>query len=357
MRTPLLLRAVYALSVPVVFGSLVAATPAYADPPLAPLAFPIDGYVWASQPANPSYLATTGYEHNSSGGGIRVTRSATGVYQARFYGMAGAGGVAHVGAYGNNDICTVSSWGQSGADEVVNVRCFTPAGAAADSRFIAHVTNRTDGAARGYLWSNDSTPPVGGYVPSTQYSFDSTGQGITIFGEGTGSYAVDLNAFGQDAPDTWTTGSLRVTAYGTAAVTCQVFDPDLFGDPEVLRVRCYDTTGSLVNSRFALSYTRGVVPLSATTDNYAIVPVVAGSTGPAPTVTAIDDDGDYQIEFPGAGTPNGHAYAFGMAAPPQYCNIHSWTISAGAQRLRVRCYQVGSGDLNPMMLVNVGFFT
>jgi hypothetical protein len=135
-------------------------------------------------------------------------------------------------------------------------------------------------------------------------------------------------------------------------VTCQVFDPDLFTDPDVLRVRCYDTTGSPVNCRFALSYSRGVVPLSATTDNYAIVPVVAGSTGPAPTVTAIDD-GDYQIDFPGAGTSHGHAYAFGMAGPPMYCNIHSWTVWLGAQRLHVRCRQVGSGDLNPMMRINV----
>ena len=80
------------------------------------------------------------------------------------------------------------------------------------------------------------------------------------------------------------------------------------------------------------------------------------ASGPAPTVTAIDD-GDYQIDFPGAGTPYGHAYAFGMAAPPMYCNIHSWTVWFGAQRLHVRCYQVGNGDLNPMMLINVGFFS
>src|SRR5262245_2082440 len=114
MRISLLLRATFAFSIPVVIVPLVTAAPVYADPPIAPLAFPIDGYVWASQPSNPSYLATTGYEHNSSGGSIRVTRSATGVYQVRFYGMAGAGGVAHVSAYGNNDICTVSSWVQSG---------------------------------------------------------------------------------------------------------------------------------------------------------------------------------------------------------------------------------------------------
>src|SRR5574342_98353 len=49
---------------------------------------------------------------------------------------------------------------------------------------------------------------------------------------------------------------LRVTAYGSSAVHCYVLDPTFYADPEVLRVGCYDATGSAVNSRFALSYSR-----------------------------------------------------------------------------------------------------
>ena len=30
---------------------------------------------------------------------------------------------------------------------------------------------------------------------------------------------------------------------------------------------------------------------------------------------------------------------------------------AGALNLRVRCYQLGNGEANPAMLINVGFFT
>jgi hypothetical protein len=40
-----------------------------------------------------------------------------------------------------------------------------------------------------------------------------------------------------------------------------------------------------------------------------------------------------------------------------YCNIQSWTVMAGALNLRVRCYQLGNGEPNPAMLINVGFFT
>jgi hypothetical protein len=356
MRMLRLLAASIAACVPVAVASLVAAAPARADLPIAPPAFPIDGYVWAAQPTNPSYVAATGYEHNSAGGTVAITRSGTGVYQARFAGMAGAGGVAHVSAYGSSSICTVASWVQSGGDEVVSVRCFTAAGAPADSRFIAHVTNRTDGLARGYLWSSDSTPPAGGYVPPAQYAFDSTGQQITVFPDGVGAYAVELNAFGQDIGGAWTSGALRVTAYGTAAVTCQAFDPALFTDPGVLRVHCFDTAGHAVNSRFALSYTRGVVPDSATVSDYTMVPTIVGSSGPAPSVVAVDPDGDYEVTFPGAAMAGGHAFATIMGTPPMYCNIHSWIASLGDQRLRVRCYQPGGGHLNPGMLVNVGFF-
>ena len=79
------------------------------DPAIAPNAFPIDGYVWASQPANPSYLATTGYEQNSSCGAIRVTRSATGVYQVRFYGMAGEFG--HITIEPKGALCGCGNYG------------------------------------------------------------------------------------------------------------------------------------------------------------------------------------------------------------------------------------------------------
>ncbi len=319
---------------------------------------PIEGYVWGWQPANPNYISATGYEYNSAGGAVQIIRSAAGIYQVRFLGMAGIGGAAHVSAYGNNFICAVSSWGPSLGDEVVNLRCFTSAGVPADSRFVAHVTNRTDGAARGYLWSNDSTPPLGGYAPSAQYSFDSTGQPITVFGSGVGSYAVDLGAFGDDSAGLWMSGALRVTAYGPSAAHCQVLDPAVFVDPEVLRVRCYGPTGLAVNTRFVLSYTREVVPVSATVDNYVIPPVVAGwssSGGIAPSVSDLGI-GDYLISFPAAGTPGGHAFAHIMGTPPMYCVIQSWIVNGGAMKLRVRCFDPGGGAPNPGVLVNAGFF-
>ena len=151
----------------------------------------------------------------------------------------------------------------------------------------------------------------------------------------------------------------RTTAYGAAAVTCQVLDPALFIDPDVLRVYCTDVEGHAVNSRFVLSYDRGVVPVSATADNYGLAPTVAGwsSPGAAPVITEIDDDGDYLVSFPGAASTGGHAFASVVGMPPMFCTIHSWTTSGDALNLRVRCYQPGGGQGNPAVLFNVGFLS
>jgi hypothetical protein len=345
-----------ALLLPMVIGTTAAS--ASSGGSIGALVPPIEGYVWGWQPANPNYISATGYEYNSAGGAVQITRSAVGIYQIRFLGMAGTGGAAHVSAYGNSDICAVSSWGPLLGDEVINLRCFTTAGVLADSRFVAHMTNRTDGAARGYVWSSDSTPPVGGYVPPAQYSYDSTGQPITVAATGVGAYTVDLGAFGQDSGGLWTSGALRVTAYGPNANYCQVLDPAVFVDPEILRVRCYGPDGSPVNTRFVLSYTRQVVPVSATVDNYVNPPTVAGwssSGGVVPSVSTLGV-GDYLLSFPGAGTPGGHAFAGIIGTPPMYCVIQSWTVSGGAMNLHVSCFNPGNGAPNPGMLVNAGFF-
>jgi hypothetical protein len=339
-----------------VLAALTVAAPAAADPPIGTVIPPIEGYVWGSQPATPSYTSTTGYEHNSHGGAVQIQRSSAGTYQVRFVGMAGIGGVAHVSAYGAANICVVSSWGPSLGDELVNLRCFTAAGVVADSKFIAHVTNRTDGV-RGYLWSNDATPPAVGVAPPATWSYDSTGGSSVVRGTGVGAYEVELGAFAQDAAGAWTDGALRVTAYGATALHCQVLDPAAFADPDVLRVRCYNVAGLAANSRFALSYTRDGVPASATVDTAGGAPVVAGWHSPggvAPTVTELGE-GDYLVSFPAAGSAGGHAFAGIMSTPPMFCVIQSWTVQLGAERLRVRCYQPGVGAPNPAVLFTVGF--
>jgi hypothetical protein len=101
------------------------------------------GYVWANQPTTASYTPSATYQYNSSGTAVNntITRSAAGVYQVKMPGLGGSEGNVHVSAYGAGSLeCKVANWTTSGADRLVNVRCFNTSGAPADSMFTATYT-------------------------------------------------------------------------------------------------------------------------------------------------------------------------------------------------------------------------
>jgi hypothetical protein len=343
-------------------GFVAAPAPAQAGPPPPPA---IEGYVWGNEPANPNYFPATGYEHNSAGGAIQIIRNVVGVYQVRFLGMAGTGGVAHASAYGSNAVCTVGAYGPRLADEWVYVRCFDTDGDPVDTRFVANVTNRQPaGASFGYLWNDNPTPPVGGHVPPAQWSYDSAGKPIVVHRSAVGHYEVELGAFAQDSPGPWANGSLRVTAYGTSSRHCQVLDPDFVPDHERAWVLCFDDTGYAVDTRFTLTYARGVTPLgavgpraTATVEHLVAVPALRGWTntaGGAPAAAELAL-GSYLVSFPNTGAPRGHAIASIMGTPPMYCNIHAWWSAAGTEHVWLRCYDGGIGVPTPAVLFNVAF--
>ena len=97
------------------------------------------GYVWANNPTAASYTPSSAYSFNSAGAPITITRSASGQYQVTFSELGGSGifgGNVQVTAYGSgSEICKVVSWASGGGNFVVNVRCFTAAGAAVDTRY------------------------------------------------------------------------------------------------------------------------------------------------------------------------------------------------------------------------------
>lgn len=108
----------------------------------------------------------------------------------------------------------------------------------------AHLSSRL-----AYAWANQ--PSTSSYVPHIQYRFNKTGGGITIRRLGQGTYSV---SFAQLAKGR--VGSRKetviVTPYGNAAVRCFVerwFDAMT---SLVVNVRCADTAGALVDSRFTV---------------------------------------------------------------------------------------------------------
>jgi hypothetical protein len=329
--------------------ALVAAGLVLAAPSPAQAATSVYGYVWANQPSTGSYLAGTGYEFSSTGGDIEVIRWETGRYRVRFAGMGSSGGVAHVRAYGpTSNICTVTSWSH-GLDLGINIRCFDPAGNLADTRFVAHFTNRTvAGGSLAYLWAHDPAA-AGPYQPFPLYAYDSTGSAGQVERTGTGSYLVYLPALSDLYPDQHNDGHLQVTAYTMDAVQCGT---RVIGDenPTPLGVSCHDTDGNPVDSRFTLSYSHGVSHLGTTgargnayVRNSATGPTyVAGwwsSSGSEPVVSH-PATGTYWLTFPGLGTSHGHATVSTQEVTGDYCTIVFWYRHPVLpdEVVNVRCY-------------------
>jgi len=101
------------------------------------------GYVWADNPTSGGYTPSPTYSFNSSGGAIKITRSAVGTYTINFSGIGGngsAGGNVLVTAYGSgSEACKVVSWNSGGANFIANVRCFTSTGSAVDTQYSINV--------------------------------------------------------------------------------------------------------------------------------------------------------------------------------------------------------------------------
>lgn len=94
------------------------------------------GYVWANQAGTASYDPSADYQFNSSGATNHATRSGVGAYSIELPGVDSTGGNVQVTAYGSgSEECSVEGWNDVAGSEIVDVRCFTSAGAAVDTRF------------------------------------------------------------------------------------------------------------------------------------------------------------------------------------------------------------------------------
>ncbi|NUT20067.1 MAG: hypothetical protein HOV77_12830, partial [Hamadaea sp.] len=300
----------------------------------------VDGYVWAYQPSAASYSAASGYERNSTGGAVVITRSSAGVYSVRFAGMAVSGGVAHVRPYGsgNTGICTIASWLPVGVDEVLSIRCFTAAGVAADSYFVAHFTNRTSAYATfAYFWAHDAysaTP----YTPSTAYSYDSTGGSPLAWRQSQGVYMVQMPTVDAHYPVDNNDGHYQVTAYGTAPVRCEVHGEN-DETPTPIGVFCVDAFGNPADTRFSISYSRGVNVLGTTParanayfrhswgDPASYWAEGSRNTGGTPTIAYLGV-GRYRVTFPGLSIPYGYAQSGSRGDPSTYCATAYWGSNA-----------------------------
>ena len=181
-------------------------------------------------------------------GELVYTSSGTGAIDLRFVDLPGSYGNVQVSALGTDDArCKVAGWYKSGSDRVVSVRCHDANGNPTNSSFVAHYNAALAGSWGGaYLWAND--PTAWSYDPSSSYSWNEWGHTNSIRRRRTGVYDNRLPGLG------FADGFAHVTAYGTGSEYCNVSSWWSDGDDRIVRVRCFDSNGSPVNTRYSLDY-------------------------------------------------------------------------------------------------------
>jgi hypothetical protein len=105
------------------------------------------------------------------------------------------------------------------------------------------------GAEGGYVWADQ--PSLTDYTPNTTYQWSSTGGFNTIHRNSAGSYTVHLPG------QTFTGGTVEVTAYGSGSEYCKVQGWGPGVSDQQVNVGCFTTTGAPVDARFTLVFSKG----------------------------------------------------------------------------------------------------
>lgn len=308
------------------------------------------GYAWADQSAAATYTPDAGYTHNSSGGGITITRSGTGAYAVTFAGLAASGAqrtAVQVSAYSTGSAhCKASGWQSSGADLVVNVRCFALAGAPSDARYTVLVAGATSlGGRLGFAYADNATASA---VPAQARA--SRGKGVRVTRSGTGAYTVTFDGLVRGGTDTQE--QTMVTAVGDGAERCTIggWDYSVFS----VDVRCYNSAGALADSRFSILVIEKGRPGKKLAFAWANDPASASYTpslgysvndgGGAITITHATT-GNYLVTFTGLARTVGATETVLIAAygSSAMCRIGSW--SAGFSVSAV-CYDTAGNPVD-----------
>lgn len=310
------------------------------------------GFAWVplgvgSPPA--SWAANTG------GGPITVLPLATGQYRVTFGGLGGPSGNAQVVAHGtDNTRCKVQSWFQSGADELVNVQCNTPAGAAINSSFVVRYGRATNSLPAAYLWADQPSNPS--YAPTSLYSYNSTGGTNTVQRSAVGTYTVNLPGLGG------ANGSVMVTAHGSSSTHCNLVSWGSAPGNRPIQVRCWDSTGALADSTFSLAYewdevtgfnSVGASAWANDISSSMYSPSASYSYNSGLFVCSRGNNtagrsslGRYFMRHTGIPAEDStvHVTARNGFGAPDYCKIESWVATGTGQQVEVttRCFD-GNG--------------
>ncbi len=198
--------------------------------------------------ANPNAL----YQYNSGGGTNTITRYTTGRYRVDFPGLGTTSGIVHVNAFGGSAYCKANTWGPNGTVQEVWVMCFDSTGATVDSQFnVLFYKEERAGVSWNAGYARAHLPIVSaGYAPLSTYSWNGSGQPISVTRLGQGSYRATFGGFQQTNG-----GTVMVTPYGATDTRCRVSS---WGITDV-DVFCHQRDGTPIDSEFGISYATDVI--------------------------------------------------------------------------------------------------
>jgi len=202
-------------------------------------------YAFAHDELASAYAASNAY--NPSGGSTTATRSGTGVYAMTWAGARSFGdnkGHVQVSAEPGPSRCKVASWGV----ETVNVRCYDPSGAPADSAYsVLYLRPDAEDAALAFAWTNSLSSPS--YTPPSDWSFNSGDGPITATRSATGTYAVHFDGFAEQGVGE---GHVQVTAYGAVNTVCV----PVHWNEDTVFIECRTPGGALVDSFYTVLFVK-----------------------------------------------------------------------------------------------------
>ena len=228
---------------------------------------PNHAWLWANQasaPLNSPYQPAAGYQANSTGQSNTVTHRATGVYRVSVpvSNVGSSFGHWEITAYGTgNERCIFNQFGQSGipvTNELADVVCLTPAGAAVDAMFT--MTWVFDGNVLGLpVWQGSGNGYPTMYVENgdgSRTSASDSSPGI-VFAGGGGNISVTRLSAGTYVvhspldPDL-SNGDVQVTTGGNpdgTACNIQYWNPT-----DGIHVNCYGTDGKPRDAAVSVSF-------------------------------------------------------------------------------------------------------
>jgi hypothetical protein len=316
------------------------------------------------------YSPDANYRFNSSGGAISVTRASTGTYTVRFAGL----GRAFVGQRDNMQVsgyggaggifCKLAGWESVGSDLTADVRCFTPAGAAADSRFTILLSGARPYVAGSRLGFT-LTPDFGGQITRATLDSFSTSRNnftgvVTVDRGSVGTYFVQFpglerNLTAGAPPGTTGPENVQITAVGAGPERCRL--AAINSQQAAITVGCTTTGGTVADSRFSLLWLTRGRPGPDFRFGYAFADRATSTTDYAPTanfarnnsggtITAREiTSGQYRITFGGLARPPGAKETVLVSegsGDDGICTVTSWANSGSADlAVNVSCFDVG----------------